>query len=280
MTEIGKYNLLKIVKKVDFGMYLDGEELGEILLPQKYAPQDRAIGDQIKVFIYLDSKDRIIATTQKPYASVGQFAMLRVVSATAIGAFLDWGLEKDLLVPFREQKEKMQQGNHYVVYVYLDKKTNRIAASSKLEKYLGRQEADYTVGQLVDLLIAEQTDLGYYAIINNSHKGLLYKDRLFRPLKIGQRVSGVVEKIRMDGKIDLSLQKAGYEKVDELSGRILARLEKSGGRLELTDKTPPETIYKLFGVSKKTFKKALGGLYKKRMIVLENSGIRLIKRGI
>ena len=278
MTEIGKYNRLRVVKEVDFGLYLEGEPFGEILLPQKYVPQNCTIDDWIEVFIYLDSEDRIIATTQRPLAVVGECAMLRVVSATPVGAFLDWGLPKDLLVPFREQKEKMKQGQRCIVYVYLDEKSNRIAASSRLDKYLDKEKADFINGQEVNLLIAEETEIGYKAIVNNRHWGLLYKNMLFRPLVRGQRIKGFIDKIREDGKIDLTLHKPGYDKVNELAQKILALLKKEGGTLALTDKTPPETIYRLFGVSKKTYKKAVGALFKQKAIVINDNGLMLSKK--
>ena len=278
MTEIGKYNRLRVVKEVDFGLYLEGEPFGEILLPQKYVPQNCTIDDWIEVFIYLDSEDRIIATTQRPLAVVGECAMLRVVSATPVGAFLDWGLPKDLLVPFREQKEKMKQGQRCIVYVYLDEKSNRIAASSRLDKYLDKEKADFINGQEVNLLIAEETEIGYKAIVNNRHWGLLYKNMLFQPLVRGQRIKGFIDKIREDGKIDLTLHKPGYDKVNELAQKILALLKKEGGTLALTDKTPPETIYRLFGVSKKTYKKAVGALFKQKAIVINDNGLMLSKK--
>lgn len=276
MTEIGRLNRLIVVKELDQGVYLDGDDLGEILLPGRYVPGDCKPGSSIEVFIYRDSGDRIIATTQTPFAMVGQFAALKVVSVNSSGAFLDWGLDKDLLVPFREQKQKMEEGKSYVVFVYLDDKSDRIAASSKLDKFLGRQPARFQQDQEVELLVCEQTDIGYKAIINNTHGGILYKNEVFQPLEMGRYIKGFIKKVRDDGKIDLSLQKPGYEKVDDLSGRIIHTLREQRGFISVTDKSSPEVIYELFGVSKKTYKKAIGALYKKRIIALEEDGIRLI----
>ena len=276
MTEIGRLNRLTVVKELDQGVYLDGDDQGEILLPHKYVPQDCKPGRSIEVFIYRDSEGRIIATTQTPFAMVGQFAVLKVVSVNSSGAFLDWGLDKDLLVPFREQQHKMEEGRSYVVFVYLDERTDRIAASSKLDKFLDKQPGLFQENQEVDLLVCEQTEIGYKAIINSTHWGILYKNEVFQQLEQGRYIKGFIQKVRDDGKIDLSLQKPGYEKVDDLSGRIIHMLREQRGFIPVTDKSSPESIYELFGVSKKTFKKAVGALYKKRIISLEEDGIRLI----
>lgn len=277
MVKIGRSNSLLVIRKVDFGAYLDGEELDEILLPERYLPKNCKIDDTIEVFIYLDSEDRLVATTEKSYAEVGDFACLKVVDLGPAGAFLDWGLPKDLLVPFREQKEKMIEGREYVVFVYLDK-SNRIAASSRLDRFLGKEPASFQEGEEVELLICDQTDIGYKAIINSTHWGVLYKNELFQKLKKGQQIKGFIKKVRDDGKIDLSLQKPGPEKVDELSEKILNTLKEQGGFLSVTDKSSPKSISDLFGCSKNTYKKAIGGLYKKRLITLEKSGIRLCEK--
>ena len=276
MLEIGRLNNLRVVKEVDFGVYLDGGEFGEILLPKKYVPKDCLPGSIIEVFIYLDSEDRIIATTQKPYAMVGEFAELKVVSVSEVGAFLDWGLQKDLLVPFREQKQKLIKGKSYVVYVYFDEESERIAASTKLNKHLGKAPIDFQPREEVDLLIYDETEIGYNAIINNTHKGLIYKNDIFQTLKTGQKMKGYIKNIREDGKIDLLLQKPGYGKVDDLSQKILELIKQHDGFVAVTDKSPPEIIYKKFGVSKKTYKKAIGALFKKRLITIEDDGIKLI----
>ena len=275
MVELGKTNKLRVVKEVDFGIYLDGDEFGEILLPKKYVPANCKKDSSIEVFIYLDSEDRIIATTQKPFAKVGEFASLKVVSISTVGAFLNWGLEKDLLVPYREQKQRMVEGKYYVVYVYLDEKSNRIAASTKLNKYLNKNPAEFQVGQEVGLLISDKTENGMNAIINNTHLGMIYNNDLFMPLQTGQKTKGYIKNIRDDKKIDLVLQKPGYEKIDDSAQLILDLLKKYDGFIAVTDKTPPKEINKLFGISKKTFKKAIGNLFKKRLIVIEKKGIKL-----
>lgn len=275
MAELGKLNKLRIVKELDFGIYLDGKEHGEILMPRRYIPENCKPDDIIEAFIYLDSEDRIIATTERPYAMVDEFAFLEVSSVNSIGAFLNWGLLKDLLVPFREQKQKMVEGKSYVVYVYVDLESNRIVASAKLDKFLDNLPPEFEVGQEVDLLICTETEIGYKAIINNTHGGILYKNEVFRPLNKGQKIKGYIKKIRDDEKIDLCLQKPGYEKIDEISQVIIDKLKEHGGFIAVTDKSPTETIYNLFGVSKKTYKKAVGALYKTKLISIEDNGIRL-----
>ncbi len=276
MAEIGKLNSLRVVKEVDFGLYLDGGEHGEILLPKRYVPENAKPEDILEVFIYLDSEDRVIATTETPYIMIGEFACLKAVAITSMGAFLDWGLMKDLFVPFREQKQKMEEGKWYVVTVYLDFDSKRLVASAKIEKFLDNLPPEYDAGEEVDLLIAGETDLGFNAIINNKHSGVLYKNEVFQPLKKGDRIKGYIKKIREDEKIDLILQKAGYQKVDDISMRIVDVLKEHKGYIAITDKSDPDTIYNLFGVSKKTFKKAIGSLYKFRVISIEDKGIRLL----
>jgi uncharacterized protein len=275
MAEIGKWNKLVVLKELDFGVYLDGQEQGEILMPIRYVPKDLKIGDIVDVFIYLDSEDRIIATTEKPFAEVGDFALLEVVSVSGIGAFLDWGLMKDLFVPFREQKLKMEVGHSYLVYIYLDEQSERIVGSAKVEKFLDKTPPVFEVGQEVDLIIYTQTDIGYNAIINNTHIGVLFDTDVFRTLHRGEHTKGYIKKIRLDQKIDLLLDKPGYEKVDEISKNILDKLKEENGFIALTDKSPVDDIYDIFGISKKNFKKAIGALYKARMITLEENGIKL-----
>ena len=275
MAEIGKLNSLRVVKEVDFGLYLDGGEHGEILLPKRYVPENAKPEDILDVFIYLDSEDRIIATTETPYIMVGEFACLKAVAVTPMGAFLDWGLMKDLFVPFREQKLKMEEGKWYIVTVYLDSDSKRLVASAKIEKFLDNLPPDYEAGQEVDLLIVGETDLGFNAIINNKHLGVIYNNEIFQPLRKGDRIKGFIKKIREDEKIDLLLQKAGYGKVDDISMKILDVLKKHNGFLPVTDKSDPDTIYELFGVSKKTYKKAIGALFKYKIIDIEDKGIRL-----
>jgi len=276
MTEIGKINHLEVVKEVDFGIYLDGGDLGEILMPKRYVPEGTMPGDHLNAFIYLDSEDRLVATTEKPLAMVEEFALLQVVSVTQVGAFLNWGLPKDLFVPFREQRQPMEEGKKYLVYVYVDTNTKRIAASSKIEQYLDNIPVDYDLDEEVDLIIVNETDLGYNAIIDNSHFGILYKNEVFQPLNPGDKVPGYIKKIRTDGKIDLRLEKIGYEKISTFVDRIIVELQKNNGFLPLTDKSSPEEIYQTFKISKKNFKVAIGALYKKRFVALDESGIRLL----
>ncbi len=275
MAEIGKLNKLRVIKEVDFGLYLDGGEEGEILIPKRYVPENTKPDDILEVFIYLDSEDRIIATTEKPLLMVGEFAYLKAVTVNQMGAFLDWGLPKDLFVPFREQKQRMEEGKQYIVTAYLDQGSKRLVGTAKIDKFLDNLPPDYEVGEEVDLLISAETDLGFNAIINNRHLGVLYKNEIYQPLKKGMRVKGYIKKVREDEKIDLVLQKPGYEKVDDLSVKIMDALKKNNGFLPITDRSDPELIYKLFGVSKKTYKKAIGALFKFRLIDIEGQGIRL-----
>lgn len=272
--ELGKYNTLEVVKEVAFGMYLDGGEEGEILLPSRYVPQDCKVGDKLNVFIYLDNEERLVATTLTPLVQVGQFACLEVAWINQYGAFLNWGLMKDLFVPFREQKMKMQVGKKYVVHAHLDDESYRIVASAKVDRYLSKEKAAYESGQEVDILIWQKTDLGFKAIINDEYSGLLYESEIFQPLHTGMRMKAYVKQVREDGKIDLLLQKPGQAKVEDFSATLLDYIREQGGRIALNDKSPAEEIYATFGVSKKTFKKAVGDLYKKHLVVLEEDGIR------
>ena len=272
----GRYNTLKVVKYVDFGVYLDGAEMGEILLPARYVPEVCEVDEDLEVFIYLDSEDRIIATTEKPFAQVGEFAMLRVNAVNNVGAFLDWGLMKDLLVPFREQKMNMVAGRSYLVYVYVDPDSQRIAASAKLEKFLDNVIPEYKVGEEVSLIVESESELGYNAIINHLHRGILYHDELPGPLNKGQKLKAYIKKVRDDKKIDLSLYRPGYEQVDGISQDILNKLHEAGGFLPFTDKSDAALIFERFAISKKIFKKAIGALYCQRRILMEEKGIRLI----
>ena len=275
MADVGRMNKMTVVREAEHGIYLSGDRRSDILLPKAYVPEGCKIGDEIEVFIYRDSEDRIIATTQTPLAMVGDFALLKVVSATRVGAFLDWGLQKDLLVPFKEQRFRMKTGQAYVVYVYLDENTDRVVASSKLNKFLNLEPAGYTEGEEVDLMIFEQNDLGYQAIVNNAHTGMIYENEVFIPLHIGQKLKGFVSKIRSDGKIDIALQKSGYENIDPIAEKILDYLKKHGGEMSITDKSPAELIYSTFGISKKNFKKALGALYREKIIDLGKEIVKL-----
>ena len=276
MAQIGKYNSLRVIKEVDFGVYLDGEKDGEILMPIRYVPKDCKVGDNVDVFLYLDSEDRPVATTEQPFAQVGEFAMLRVISVNKIGTFLDWGIMKDLLVPFREQKVTMVENRSYLVYIYVDEESQRIVASAKLGKFLDKTAPEYAVGEEVELIIESETDLGYKAIINNQHWGILYENEVFEQLAKGLKIKGYIKKIRTDNKIDLSLHPLGYEKVDPLTQMILDELNKAGGFIAVSDKSDAEEVYRIFGISKKSFKQAIGALYKKRIISIKPEGIRLI----
>lgn len=274
MAQLGQINHLKIVRKVDFGFYLDGENLGEILMPKRYIFPEMKIGDTIDVMVYLDGEERLLATTEIPFAQVGDFAYLKVNKIENVGAFLDWGLSKELLVPFSEQKVKMEEGKSYVVHVYIDKITDRITGSMKLEKFINKEKPEYTINQEVDLLIWTLTDVGYKAIINNQHIGVIYKNEIFRKISNGQKMKGYIKKIRDDDKIDLTLDKIGYTKIDSFAQLILNAIEKSGGFLPYNDKTDPEIIYNIFGISKKVFKQSIGNLFKQRYIEITPEGIK------
>lgn len=277
MVNLGQFNTLTLLKKVDFGFFIDGEELGEILLPKKYADQSKTIGDTIRVFLYNDSEDRIVATTLTPNAVVGECAYLRVVETNRIGAFLDWGLPKDLLVPFNQQQKPMQTGYSYTVYLFVDEETQRIAASSRLEDYLTANIDIFQPRQAVDLQIYGKSDLGFKAIINGTHLGQLYENETFQKLYYGEKLKGYIKTLRTDGKIDLSLQLAAHIAREGLAGTILQYLEEHDGVLTLTDKSPPNLIYQTFGVSKSTYKKTLGLLYKNRQIKIEKHQITLLE---
>ncbi|MBU1101472.1 MAG: GntR family transcriptional regulator [Bacteroidetes bacterium] len=280
MLEIGRLNTLEIISRKPQGLYLDGGRYGEILIPNQYIPRDVNVGDEIEVFIYFDSEDRIIATTRKPLVMIGEFAMLRCISVSTVGAFMDWGLQKDLLVPYSEQKSKMVKDMHYLVHVHFDEVSKRIVASAKLDKYLDKSPINFKEWDQVDLIITKETELGYKAIINNTHWGVIYKNEVFKKIEYGQKLKGFVKKIRVDGKIDLSLEKLGYGKVDPISQEILDKLNKNEGFIPVTDKSSPETIAKLFGLSKKNYKKAVGALYKQKLIIIEEKGIRLVKEEV
>ena len=275
MIKIGAYNELKIIKRVDFGFYLDGDAEGEILLPRRYATDEMQVGDTINVFLYFDSEDRLIATTQRAKAEVNKFASLKVIDTNRAGAFLDWGLPKDLLVPFNQQKIPMKEGYGYVVYVYQDDISERLVASSKLDRFLDNEPAFYRVGDKVDLLIADKTDIGFKAIIDNKHWGVLFESEVFGDMGIGKTCKGFIKQIREDGKLDVGLTKVGYAKVDALAERILQSLKQNQGFLPLHDKSTPEQIAKILKMSKANFKKSIGQLYRKKLITIENNGIRI-----
>ncbi len=275
MLALGKINRLTVKKQVKFGFYLDGLSWGEILLPNNVAPKDLQIGQTLEVFLYLDSEDQLIATTERPKIKVGEVAMLQVVATTKVGAFVNWGLKKDLLVPFSEQQLPLKEGQSYLLYCYVDN-SNRIVASSKLDRHLHKTPAPYQAGDKVDIVISEQTDIGYKAVVNHQHWGVLYKNEVFKPLRRGDKLNAYIVKVRDDGKIDLRLNAATYKQALELTAQILAKLEQNGGKLALTDKSSPEQIYASFGVSKKAFKQAIGTLYKDKKIVIAEHGIILV----
>jgi len=274
-TKVGAMNHLQVTQKVRFGAYLDGRDLGDILLPARYVPEGCEENDFLDVFIYLDSEDRLVATTDVPLAMAGELAYLKVVAVTGVGAFLDWGLPKDLLVPFGEQREGMVRDRHYIVYIYFDKVSERLVASSKLHKFINPKSIRYKPGRKVDLLVGSPFDLGYTVIIEKQFVGVIYSNEIFQPVQPGQRVHGYIKQIRSDGKIDVELQKSGLSSHEALRDRILSGLREQDGFLPVTDKSPPQDIYERFNASKKAYKRAVGGLYKERLIVIEENGIRL-----
>ncbi len=277
-VNIGHWNKLKVIREKDFGVFLEGGQYVDILLPKRYVPENCKIGDELEVFIYLDSNDDVIATTEKPLAKMGEFAYLKAKEVNRIGAFLDWGLPKQLLVPFSEQKQRMREGNSYIVYIYQENREWRIVASSKIEKFLSQKPPHYKKGQQVDLLICEKTDIGFMAIINSKHQGVIFKNDIHQPIRTGQKMTGYIKRVRPDQKIDLYLQRPENQRSD-LGEQILARLQEQSGFLPLHDKSKPEAIKKFFPVSKRVFKMAIGGLYKDRKITIDNDGIRLISEG-
>jgi len=275
-AEIGKFNTLKVIAITDNGAFLDAGELGEILLPNRFLPDDCQIDSLVTVFIYLDSADRLIATSQKPLAQVGEFASLKVVQVNKMGAFLDWGLPKDLLVPHNQQHTKMEVGKYYLVRVFLDQRTERIAASSKLDKFIDIWPAEYSDGEQVSLTIANKTDLGFKAIVNDLHWGLLYDNEIFQPLRAGRKITGYIKKVRDDGRLDLILTRGGKGKVIDFADKFIAFLQDNDGFTPLNDKSNPELIKRTLGVSKKTFKATVGNLLKKGKISIEKNGIKLL----
>ena len=286
---LGQKNLLKAAWKVDFGMYLEGDDEGKILLPTRYVPEDLEVGDEIEVFVYLDNEERRVATTLEPKAMVGDFAYLEVAWVNEFGAFLDWGLMKDLFCPFREQKKRMETGRSYIVHVHLDEESYRIMASAKVEKWLENDRLIKTnekpdeedsmrihVGDKVSALIWQKTDLGFKAIIDNKYGALLYDSQVFKDIHTGDKVEAYITKIRPDGKIDIALQKSGRQHTEDFAEQLLRYLQYRGGRCRLGDKSGAEEIKEQFGVSKKTYKRAIGDLYKRRLITITEDGIELV----
>ncbi|CAH0526014.1 CvfB family protein [Vibrio hippocampi] len=277
MINPGQINRLKVVKEADFGWFLDGQDYGSILLSKKYAPDGLTAEDMIDVFLYFDADNQLAATTEKPVAQVGEWGLMKVEGVNSVGAFASWGIkEKDLLIPFSEQRGRLTVGQTILVYVYTDKASGRIVGTTKFNKWLDNTPATYTKNQQVDLLIAERSDLGYKAIINGEHWGMIFPSDVFGKLFVGKRLKGYVKQVREDGKIDLTLQKIGVAKMDDLSEKVLDLLEKKGGFLPLSDKSTPEAIFATFKTSKGTFKKTIGGLYKQGRISIDKDGIRLV----
>lgn len=274
MLKIGQYNRLTINRMVDFGAYLDAGDDKEILMPGKYVDPDLGVGDEVDVFVYTDSEDRLVATTERPFAVVGEFAYLQVAEVTKVGAFLDWGLQaKQLLVPFSEQRQRMVQGGIYLVYVYLDDTTLRVVASAKYEKFVGNVWPHYVPGQKVQALVVQHAPIGYKCIVDNLHWGMVYDNETFQPLALEQTITAYVKNVRQDGKLDLRLTDRAQARTADLSGVILAALDKAGGRLPLTDKSSPDEIRRALQCSKRDFKMAVGKLYKERKIALSADGI-------
>jgi len=274
MVQVGNYNTLKVVKEVDFGLYLDGDG-EEILLPKRFVPKDLKEGDEVTVFIYHDSENRLIATTQKPLGIVGDIVMLNAVSMTNQGAFLDWGLMKDLFVPLSQQESRMQVGHSYLVKIYLDEQTGRVAATEKISKFISNYNLTVKEMDAVDLVVYQTTDIGYKVIINNRHLGVLHYSDVFKELEVGDKEKGFIKKILPENKIDVMLGERGYKRVETETEKVLRLLEENDGYLPYHDKSDPEEIYEFFGMSKKTFKMAVGALYKQKKITLEQTGIKL-----
>lgn len=273
--ELGKWNKMTVLRSVDFGVYLDGGDMGDVLLPKKYIPKDCKIGSELDVFLYLDQEERLIATTEHPLVEVGKFAYLEVKWTNQFGAFLDWGLMKDLFCPFKEQKMRMQQGKKYIIYCYIDTLTHRIVASAKVEKFLSKEQPTYKNGDVVNILVQQKTDLGFKAIVEGQFSGQIYQNQLFKYIHSGDKLQAFVKHVREDGKIDLTLQESGQKHVSDFADTLFEYLQNHSGICYFHDKSPAEEIYSEFQVSKKVFKKAIGDLYKKQLIEIEENCIKL-----
>jgi len=274
MPLIGRFNTLRVSKIVDFGVYVDAENFGQVLLPKRYVPDNAELGTDVNVFLYFDSESRLIATTLKPKVQVGECAYLKVAQINRVGAFMNWGLPKDLLVPYGQQPKTMEAEKSYVVYVYQDPYSELITASGKLRDFLRETNDNFELSQKVNLLICARTDLGYKAVINNTHMGMLFDSQLLQPVRIGQRLDGYIKTIREDGKIDLSVQLEGQASRDDLSTKIMRHIQENGGTSAVNDKSTPDDIYRLFQVSKGNFKKAVGGLLKRGDVFYEGLDIK------
>lgn len=275
MIKVGEFNTLRVIRTVDFGVFLDDGKEG-ILLPKRFVPAGLKVGDELEVFVYHDSEDRLIATTQKPLGTVGDIVALKAVSATKQGAFLDWGLMKDLFVPKSKQLGTMRVGGIYIVRIYIDEQTGRVAATEKIESFLSNEDLDLKEKDAVDLLVYRRTDIGYLCIINGKHTGVLHFSDIYRNIQVGDRLKGYVRKIREENKIDLALGERGYQRVSGEAGKILELLEQHGGFLPYHDKSDPEDIYDNLGMSKKAFKMAIGNLFKQKLIRIKENGIEKI----
>ncbi|OIQ26382.1 S1-like domain-containing RNA-binding protein [uncultured Vibrio sp.] len=278
MINVGQVNNLEVIRKADFGVFLDAGDYGSTLLPNKHAPEGVEVGQFVDVFLYFDSENQLAATTETPVAQVGEWGLMEVIGVNSTGAFVNWGVTaKDLLVPYSEQRGTLREGANILVYVYSDKASGRIVGTTKFNKLLDKTPASYTVNQQVNLIIAERSDLGYKAIVNGAHWGMIFPSDVFGKLFIGKQLKGYIKSIRDDGKINLSLQKIGVAKMDDLSSKVLDLLEKKGGFLPLNDKSSPDAIFTTFRTSKGTFKKTIGGLYKQGKITIDKEGITLVK---
>jgi predicted RNA-binding protein (virulence factor B family) len=276
MMHLGQYNTLTILRFTAPGAYLGDDEDNVVLLPTKYLTPELEIGEEIEVFLYLDSEDRLVSTTEKPYIELNSFAFLKVKEVTHFGAFLDWGLEKDLLVPFKEQSLKMEEDKWYLVYLYLDEATQRLVASAKVKRYFEMEHIMVQEMDEVDLLICDTTELGKNVVVNDTYSGLIYKNDIIRPLKRGEKCKGYVTKVREDGKLDISLEIPGFQKIEPNAQNLIQYLQKHDGKLQLTDKSDPDEIREIIGMSKKTFKQAVGNLYKQRLIEIHHDHIALL----
>ncbi|WP_417237578.1 S1 RNA-binding domain-containing protein [Bizionia sp.] len=277
MIKIGEYNTLEILRETEPGLFLEDADGNEVLLPNRYVPKEFKIWDKLDVFVYLDNEERLVAVTDKPYIQRGEFAVLRCNAVTEHGAFLDWGMVKELFCPFREQAFSMKKGGWYLVYCFLDETSNRLVTSSKTNQFLDNKELTVEAFQEVDLIVSHPSDIGMNVIVNKKHQGLIFNDDIFQDLSIGDRLKGYVKKIRPDNKLDIGLGKMGYRSIEPNADLIMKELEDHGGYLNLTDKSDPDTIKNALQMSKKSFKKAIGTLYRQKLIEIKDDGIYLVE---